>query len=54
MVASVQTIPQTNLPLSRNAVVAYARSIPLLSADLQNIKPTILISVPRIYERITS
>jgi len=34
------------------ATVAYARSIPLLSEDLQTIKPTILVSVPRIYERI--
>ncbi|ADE12088.1 AMP-dependent synthetase/ligase [Sideroxydans lithotrophicus] len=34
------------------ATVAYARSIPLLSEDLKTIKPTILISVPRIYERI--
>ena len=32
--------------------VAYARSIPLLADDLQIIRPTILISVPRIYERI--
>ena len=34
------------------ATVAYARSIPLLSEDLQIIRPTLLISVPRIYERI--
>jgi len=34
------------------ATVAYARSIPLLSEDLQTIRPTLLISVPRIYERI--
>ncbi len=32
--------------------VAYARSIPLLSEDLQSIRPTILVSVPRIYERV--
>jgi len=36
------------------ATVAYARSIPLLSEDLQTIRPTVLISVPRIYERIHS
>ncbi len=36
------------------ATVAYARSIPLLSEDLQIIRPTILISVPRIYERINA
>ncbi|RFC35877.1 MAG: long-chain acyl-CoA synthetase [Candidatus Nitrotoga sp. SPKER] len=32
--------------------VAYARSIPLLSEDLQIIRPTILVSVPRIFERV--
>jgi len=32
--------------------VAYARSIPLLSEDLKLIRPTVLVSVPRIYERI--
>jgi long-chain acyl-CoA synthetase len=42
------------LQVMTGATVAYARSIPLLSEDLQNIKPTILISVPRIYERINS
>ncbi|MBI5625642.1 MAG: long-chain fatty acid--CoA ligase [Nitrosomonadales bacterium] len=34
------------------ATVAYARSIPLLADDLKIIRPTILIAVPRIYERI--
>ena len=32
--------------------MAYARSIPLLADDMQIIRPTILIAVPRIYERI--
>lgn len=32
--------------------VAYARSIALLAEDLQTIRPTVLISVPRIYERV--
>lgn len=32
--------------------VAYARSIPLLADDLKIIRPTVLIAVPRIYERI--
>jgi len=36
------------------ATVAFARSVPLLGEDLQTIKPTILVSVPRIYERIFS
>ncbi|MDO8311551.1 MAG: long-chain fatty acid--CoA ligase [Sideroxyarcus sp.] len=40
------------LAVMTGATVAYARSIPLLSEDLQNIKPTILVSVPRIYERV--
>lgn len=34
------------------ATVAYARSIPLLAEDLVNIRPTALIAVPRIFERI--
>ncbi len=34
------------------ASVAYARSIPLLADDLQHIRPTLMISVPRIFERI--
>jgi long-chain acyl-CoA synthetase len=42
------------LQVMTGATVAYARSIPLLSEDLQKIRPTILISVPRIYERIYS
>jgi long-chain acyl-CoA synthetase len=32
--------------------VAYARSISELAEDLQSIRPTVLISVPRIYERV--
>jgi long-chain acyl-CoA synthetase len=40
------------LPLMAGATIAYARSIPQLAADLQTIRPTVLISVPRIYERI--
>lgn len=40
------------LAIMTGATVAYARSIPLLSEDLQNIHPTIMISVPRIYERV--
>ena len=34
------------------ATVAYARSIPLLGDDLKFIRPTVLIAVPRIFERI--
>ncbi len=40
------------LQVMTGATVAYARSIPLLSEDLKHIRPTILISVPRIYERV--
>jgi long-chain acyl-CoA synthetase len=40
------------LTVMTGATVAFARSIPLLAEDLQTIRPTLLISVPRIYERI--
>ena len=40
------------LPMMTGATVAFARSIPLLSEDMQVIHPTVLISVPRIYERV--
>lgn len=39
------------LPMAAGSTVAYARSIALLSEDMRTIRPTILISVPRIYER---
>lgn len=40
------------LPMMSGAQVNFARSIPQLGEDLQNIKPTILVSVPRIFERV--
>lgn len=40
------------LPMLLGAEVAYARSIAQLAQDLQNIRPTVLVSVPRIYERV--
>jgi len=40
------------LPIILGAEVIYARSIAALGEDLQNTHPTILISVPRIYERV--
>ena len=40
------------LPMMAGATVAYARSIPQLAEDLMTIKPTILIAVPRIFERV--
>ena len=39
------------LPLAAGSCVVYARSVALLAEDLQSVRPTILISVPRIYER---
>ena len=40
------------LPMMVGGEVAYARSINQLAEDLATIKPTVLISVPRIYERV--
>ncbi|MEJ2141641.1 MAG: long-chain fatty acid--CoA ligase [Gammaproteobacteria bacterium] len=40
------------LPMMMAATVAYARSIQQLANDIETIRPTALISVPRIYERI--
>ena len=40
------------LTIMCGATVSYARSVQTLGDDLQTIKPTMLISVPRIYERI--
>ena len=40
------------IPMMVGASIAYARSIPELGEDLQTIKPTLMISVPRIYERV--
>lgn len=39
-------------PMMIGAKVVYARSVAQLGDDLLNQKPTILISVPRIYERV--
>ncbi len=40
------------LPIVAGSAVAFARSIPLLAEDLISVKPTILVSVPRIFERV--
>ncbi|MBF0308405.1 MAG: AMP-binding protein, partial [Magnetococcales bacterium] len=40
------------LPMMAGSQVAYARSIATLGEDLVTLRPTVLISVPRIYERI--
>ncbi|MEO8155461.1 MAG: long-chain fatty acid--CoA ligase [Rhizobacter sp.] len=39
-------------PLAAGSCVAYARSVPLLAEDLRIVRPTVLVSVPRIYERV--
>lgn len=39
-------------PMLQGAEIAYTRSIDQLAEDLQVMQPTILISVPRIYERV--
>jgi len=40
------------LPMLAGCEVAFARSINLLAQDLLSIRPTVLVSVPRIYERV--
>ncbi len=40
------------LPMMLGAAVAYNRSIPQLGEDLLAVRPTLLISVPRIFERV--
>jgi len=40
------------MPIILGAEVIYARSIATLGEDLQTVHPTVLISVPRIYERV--
>ena len=40
------------LPMMTGASVVYSRSVAMLATDLQNIKPTALVSVPRIFEKI--
>ena len=40
------------LPVAVGSCVVYARSVTLLGEDLKSVRPTILVSVPRIYERV--
>lgn len=40
------------MPMMVGAQVAFARSIQTLADDLATVRPTVLISVPRIYERV--
>jgi long-chain acyl-CoA synthetase len=39
-------------PMMAGATVNYARSIPQLAEDFQTIAPTVIIAVPRIFERV--
>lgn len=40
------------LPMVAGSEVAYARSIPQLAEDFRSVRPTAIVSVPRIYERL--
>tara|TARA_R110002050_G_scaffold71891_3_gene154636 strand:- start:18701 stop:20572 length:1872 start_codon:yes stop_codon:yes gene_type:complete len=42
------------LPMMAGATVAYARGIPQLADDMHTVQPSMLIAVPRIFERIYS
>ncbi len=40
------------LPMMAGASVAHARSIPQLAEDLRTVKPTLIIAVPRVFEKV--
>ncbi|MFO6421666.1 AMP-dependent synthetase/ligase [Hylemonella sp. W303a] len=40
------------LPIASGSAVVYARSVQQLAEDMKLVRPTVLISVPRIYERV--
>ncbi|QIL73048.1 long-chain fatty acid--CoA ligase [Diaphorobacter sp. HDW4B] len=40
------------LPIASGSCVVYARSVAQIAQDMLIVKPTILVSVPRIYERV--
>ncbi|RKJ99697.1 long-chain fatty acid--CoA ligase [Alicycliphilus denitrificans] len=40
------------LPMASGSCVAYARSVAQLADDMLAVRPTVLVSVPRIYERV--
>jgi long-chain acyl-CoA synthetase len=39
------------VPMMAGSTVAYARSVQRLAEDLKAVRPTVLVSVPRVYER---
>lgn len=41
-----------SLPMMAGSVVAYARSAAHLAEDLQVVRPTLMIAVPRVFERV--
>ncbi|QKT03332.1 AMP-binding protein [Ectothiorhodospiraceae bacterium 2226] len=40
------------LPMMAGSTVAYARSVPQLAEDIKQLGPTVLVAVPRIFERV--
>ncbi len=40
------------LPMMAGACVAFARSVAQLAEDMQTIRPTVMIAVPRVFERV--
>lgn len=40
------------LPIMTGSCVAYARSVAQLADDLRTVKPTLMIAVPRVFERV--
>ncbi|WPL15137.1 Long-chain-fatty-acid--CoA ligase FadD15 [Thiorhodovibrio winogradskyi] len=40
------------LPMMAGATLAYARSVGQLADDLKNVRPTVIIAVPRVFERV--
>lgn len=42
------------LPMMTGSTVAYARSVTQLGEDMQQTKPTVMVAVPRVFERVYS